>query len=609
MKKITALATAIFMSLSSMLAQEYQEVWIYPDGNFPEVNGHENDEPKQKNNWTAQPYMHIYRADTQNNSGRTVVCLPGGGYSHLSLVNEGSDWAPYFRNLGINFVVLAYRMPYGHDQIPQTDVYDGFRYLKAHASELGINPNDIGIMGFSAGGHLASTVATHAPKEVRPSFQILFYPVVSMDTLVTHRGSHDNLIGRYACDSLVQLYSNEKQIDELTPPAILLMADDDKAVPTPNGVNYYLSMREHGIPATLHVYPSGGHGFGFKSSFAYHDAMLQDLADWLQLGIKGDFTLGADISWCTWQEAIGEKYYNFEGRERDAFTLTREMGMDAVRLRVWVDPKGPDGSSWCGKQDVLQKALRAKKAGLDIMIDFHYSDSWADPAKQPIPAAWKKHSYKKVCEDVRQHTIEVLQLLKDNGITPKWVQVGNETSNGMIWPVGDIRKKPAQYAGLFKSGYEATKEVFPEAIVIAHLDNGWKDSLYDWNLGILRDNGAKWDMIGMSLYPYWAQQSDSTLTDQWVIDHCIANIRRCAEKFGTDVMITEIGFEVDDEHPEKMHKGYLQLSEVIRRARYETNGRCRGVMYWEPYCRNGYKLGAYYKNGMPTEIMKAWKSR
>ena len=244
--------------LSQMQAQDYKEVWIYPDGNYPELNGHENDIPRTTERWTAQPYMHIYRASTDKAAARTVVCLPGGGYSHLSLVNEGSSWAPYFNELGINFVVLAYRMPYGHDQIPQNDVYDGIRYLKAHATELGIDPNDVGIMGFS------------------------FYPVISMDTLVTHRGSHDNLIGRYAGQDLVDLYSNEKQIDAQTPRAIILLADDDRAVPSPNGVNYYLAMKKKGIPATLHVYPKGGHGFGFKDTFKYHDAMLKDLTDWLK---------------------------------------------------------------------------------------------------------------------------------------------------------------------------------------------------------------------------------------------------------------------------------------------------------------------------------------
>lgn len=270
------------LTMTGVMAQGYEEVWIYPDGNFPELNGHEQDQPKTTDRWTAQPYMHIYRADEAKNTGRTVVCLPGGGYSHLSLQNEGALWAPFFNEMGVNLVVLAYRMPYGHHQIPQNDVYDGIRYLKANANRLGIAPSEIGIMGFSAGGHLATTVATHAPTDVRPKFQILFYPVVSMDTLATHRGSHDNLIGRYADEELVKLYSNEQQVDSLTPPAILLLADDDKAVPSPNAVNYYLALHAKGIPATMHVFPKGGHGFGIKDTFPYKETMLKCLSEWME---------------------------------------------------------------------------------------------------------------------------------------------------------------------------------------------------------------------------------------------------------------------------------------------------------------------------------------
>ena len=279
---LVCLLVALVSGLQLSAQTSYEEVWIYPDGKYPELNGHEQDQPRSTDRWTAQPYMHIYRADESVNTGRTVVCLPGGGYTHLSLQNEGSLWAPFFNEQGINLVVLAYRMPYGHDQIPQSDVYDGIRYLKANASRLGIDTDQVGVMGFSAGGHLATTVATRAPRDVRPAFQILFYPVVSMDTLQTHRGSHDSLIGRYAGDSLVTLYSNELQVDSLTPPAILLLADDDRAVPSPNAVNYYLALHAEGIPASMHIYPKGGHGFGIRDTFPSHEAMLSELREWLR---------------------------------------------------------------------------------------------------------------------------------------------------------------------------------------------------------------------------------------------------------------------------------------------------------------------------------------
>ena len=153
-----------------------------------------------------------------------------------------------------------------------------------------------------------------------------------------------------------------------------------------------------------------------------------------------DFTLGADISWTTEMESKGQKLYNYQGEEREATALMKEMGLNAIRLRVWVDPQEHGG--WCNKEDVLTKAQRAKDLGMDIMIDFHYSDWWADPAHQNIPAAWAKHKYKQLLVDVAMHTKEVLTLLKDNGITVKWVQVGNETSNGFMWPVGQLDTNP-----------------------------------------------------------------------------------------------------------------------------------------------------------------------
>lgn len=258
---------------------QYQQVKIWPDGNYPQVNGHESEPTQEK--WVGDPFMDIYLADSTNNTHRMVVCLPGGGYSHLARAHEGSQWAPFFLEQGINFVVLNYRMPYGNHLIPQSDVCQAMRYLRAHAEELAIDPQAIGIMGHSAGGHLATTIATQAPEEARPNFQMLFYPVVTMDEAYTHRGSRENLIGTEPVAELVCQYSNDMQVDHRTPPAIILLADDDKAVPSPNSVNYYLAMRRLGIPATMHIYPSGGHGFGSRESFVFHEAMLKDMTDWL----------------------------------------------------------------------------------------------------------------------------------------------------------------------------------------------------------------------------------------------------------------------------------------------------------------------------------------
>jgi len=232
----------------------------------------------------GEAQLEAYLPDGASDA-RAVVVLPGGGYSHLSMENEGRDWAPYFNGQGIACFVLKYRMPKGDRNRPISDAERAIRTVRDSADAWGINPCDVGIMGSSAGGHLASTVATHAPFEARPDFQILFYPVITMNERQTHRGSVQNFLGESKGDErTVRLYSNENQVRRhLTPPAIILLANDDRAVPpVSNAIAYYSAMRRQGNQCALHVYPSGGHGFGFKKEFAHHDQMLADLTAWLQ---------------------------------------------------------------------------------------------------------------------------------------------------------------------------------------------------------------------------------------------------------------------------------------------------------------------------------------
>ena len=342
-----------------------------------------------------------------------------------------------------------------------------------------------------------------------------------------------------------------------------------------------------------------------------------------------DFYKGADISWVTELESKGHKFYNDNGEERECTALMKEYGMNAIRLRVWVDPKEHD--NWCNQEDLLVKAKRAKALSMEVMIDFHYSDWSADPAKQNIPASWKGHSYEEMKKDLANHTKEVLQFLKNNGITPKWVQVGNETTNGMLWSVktneqgweikdengnttitesmGHATRNPEQYAGFFKAGYEAVKEIFPDAIVIVHLDNGWDENLYNWNLDILKNHGAKFDMIGMSLYPYWSEIYHNKTAEQ-IISGCMANIKKMKAKYGCDVMIVETGMLCADEQGKLasasvLEEGYKQLARIIKESK-EVG--CKGVFYWEPECKpSQYKLGAFTEDGRPTQIMAAFK--
>ena len=321
----------------------------------------------------------------------------------------------------------------------------------------------------------------------------------------------------------------------------------------------------------------------------------------LQAQDKKDFVKGADVGFLQGQEQRGVVFHDRNGKERECLELLKnDYQMSAIRMRVWVNPRGGD----CDKNALLAMAKRVKALGMDFMVYFHYGDSWADPGKQPIPAAWRDHPYEQMKQDLRDHTIEVLSLLKENGIAPRWVQVGNETTNGMLWPVGQIRQNPQQYAGFIRAGYDAVKEVFPEAIVIVHLDRGHLRSIYDYNLDIILQNGGKFDMVGMSLYPYWAMDGHPELNADDIITDCMANIRYVSDKYKCDVMIVETGFEVDEQHPEKMEEGRRQLTRIIREAQSETNGRCRGVFYWEPQCLPGsYKLGAFDSKAAPTVIM------
>ena len=217
--------------------------------------------------------------------GRAIVDCPGGGYQHLAINHEGHDWAEFFNRQGIAYFVLTYRMPNGDRSIPMGDAQNAIRMVRDSALVWHINPDDVGIMGFSAGGHLASTVSTHSEYDCRPNFSILFYPVISMNERETHKGSCVNFLGKdgQRDERLVKQFSNQNAVvRHLTPPAIILTANDDGVVPpVTNGIAYYSAMRQQGNDCSLYVYPSGGHGFGFRDSWPFHDQMLHDLTAWL----------------------------------------------------------------------------------------------------------------------------------------------------------------------------------------------------------------------------------------------------------------------------------------------------------------------------------------
>ena len=199
-----------------------------------------------------------------------------------------------------------------------------------------------------------------------------------------------------------------------------------------------------------------------------------------------------------------------------------------------------------------------------------------------------------------QHTYETLKLLRDNGVDVKWVQVGNETTDGFLWDVGRASTNMRQYAGLTDAGYKAVKKVYPEATVIVHLDCGSDIERYHRIFGGLRQYGARWDMIGMSVYPYWDKEAHITQSAQETVERFTANIRQLAEEYQCDIMVVETGTEVS-----KPDEGKIIMQSIIEGAAFNTDGHCKGVFYWAPELEGHYPLGAF-RNHRPTAIMEAF---
>lgn len=226
--------------------------------------------------------VYVYLPDTSTSNGMAVLMCPGGRYGYLELNAEGHSWAPFFNSLGIATIVLKYELPAGRNDVPLNDAIQAIRFIRSHALDWHIQPQNVGVAGFSASGHLASTLATHAPTDARPNFQILFYPVITMDTTFTHIPSRENLLGLHPSDDLVHFFSNELQVDSLTPPAFIALSADDTKVVAQNGISYWQALYNHRIPATLHVYPTGKHGWGYKRYFEYRQVLMEELKKWIK---------------------------------------------------------------------------------------------------------------------------------------------------------------------------------------------------------------------------------------------------------------------------------------------------------------------------------------
>jgi arabinogalactan endo-1,4-beta-galactosidase len=332
-------------------------------------------------------------------------------------------------------------------------------------------------------------------------------------------------------------------------------------------------------------------------SVARHSAelVIAGLLSLLPISLNAaTFAKGADVGWLSEMEAGGIKFFNVDGKQQDCLQILQGCGMNSIRLRVWVNPTG----GWCGQADVVKMAVRAKNLGYRIMIDFHYSDWWADPGKQNKPAAWSSHHISQLVTDVADHTTSVLTALKTAGVAPEWVQVGNETNDGMLWPDGRASTHMADFASLITSGYDSVKAVFPDAKVIVHISNGYDSGMFRWMFDALKANGAKYDVIAMSLYPTaedWAKLNSQ----------CLANMNDMVARYGKEVMVSEVGMEVSAEAAAKSF-----LADIIDKTHSVSGGKGLGVFYWEPECHNdwqGYTKGAFRKNGRPSPALDAFK--
>ena len=257
---------------------------IWNNASAPHDNGLRGDETEFGLRFignVTEAVLYIYPAAPDKATGQAAVICPGGGYEFVSMEHEGDAFARWIAEQAITAAVIKYRMPNHHPEVPLEDVEQALRVMKGEIPGAGeLSVQRVGIIGFSAGGHLAAMAATVG--RVRPDFMVLFYPVITAAKELAHEGSFDNLLGRERTEELNARYSLENRVTETTPPTILFLADDDDCVPALNAVSFYRALKEHGVAASLHIYPSGQHGWGILDRFPYKSAWQSALTDWLQ---------------------------------------------------------------------------------------------------------------------------------------------------------------------------------------------------------------------------------------------------------------------------------------------------------------------------------------
>lgn len=310
---------------------------------------------------------------------------------------------------------------------------------------------------------------------------------------------------------------------------------------------------------------------------------------------------GADVSWMTEMESEGFTWKDNAGNTKELLPLLKEYQLDAIRLRVWVDPSISGANGWCDINDFVKKAKLAKAQNMDIMVCIHYSDWWADPGQQNKPASWAGFSVSQLETAVANHTTEILTALNAEGITPKWVQIGNETNDGMLWTTGKASTGGfSNYAKFLNAGANAVKTFNSDIKTILHIASGNDNGLFRWNIDGLLNNGFitnKFDIIGMSLYPN---------EDNWLamVDDTYNNMMDIKSRYNKDVMMVEVGF----------NRNFTDISHQFLTYMIEKTKQAEGlgVLYWEPIVHKGWKAyskGAWDEDGSPSVIMDAFMDK
>ncbi|QUL57106.1 glycosyl hydrolase 53 family protein [Paenibacillus tritici] len=308
------------------------------------------------------------------------------------------------------------------------------------------------------------------------------------------------------------------------------------------------------------------------------------------------FSKGADISWLPQLEALGYKFYNDDGQEQDLLQILKDHGIDSIRIRAWVNPSDDPANGHNSTEEVVALASRVSALGFRVMIDFHYSDTWADPGKQVTPAAWAGDNLEQLKAHVSAYTSEVMNALKAAGVTPEWVQIGNEINNGMLHPLGSY-SNTSNLVQLIQAGSSASKAVFPGIKVIIHRANGAEAGVDPFFAGLVAAGlqDSDYDIIGLSYYP------DAVFTSS--INELGENMNKLEANYGKEVMVVEVGGDVSKD----VDSVYNMLVAVQNKLHAVPKDRGTGIFYWEPAgILFGYPLSAWNRDGTPTLAMDAF---